>query len=99
MSQLSSSSFRFAVDGGKDGTFFNPDSVGVGNLGVAGGSGDSHKSDEVGCGVSGCPFEELKVQPATLNKSATAVTALKHRWLLLAKAVNLNIRTKTSIFK
>ncbi len=79
MSQLSSKSFRFAVDAGKDGTLFNPDSVGVGNLGFGGGSGDSHESDEVGCGVSGCPFEELNVQPAKLNKSATAVTDLKHR--------------------
>jgi hypothetical protein len=79
MSQLSSSSFRFAVDRGKDGVFFNPVNVGVGNLGFGGGSGDSHESDEVGWGVWGCSFEELKVQPATLHKSATAVTALKHR--------------------
>ncbi len=79
MSQLSSSSFRLAVDEGKDGALLNPGSFGVGNVGDGGGSGDSHESDEVGCGVSGCSVEELKVHPARLNKSATPVTALKHR--------------------
>jgi hypothetical protein len=79
MAQLSSSSSRLAVDGGKDGAFFNADSLGVGNVGLGGGSGDSHESDEVGCGVSGCFVEESDVHPAKLTKSATAVTALKHR--------------------
>lgn len=79
MSQLSSNSSRLAVDCGKEGAFLNPGSVGVGNLGVGGSSGDSQESDEVGCGVSGCPLEEPEVQPTKLSKSATAVTALKHR--------------------
>ncbi|HEY9830555.1 MAG TPA: hypothetical protein V6D26_08250, partial [Stenomitos sp.] len=75
----SSSSSRLAVDFGKEGVFLNPDSVGVGNLGVGVGSGDSQESDEVGCGVSGCLLEKSEVQPAKLSNSATAVTVLKHR--------------------
>lgn len=75
----------WASDGGKDGGFVTGDTQGVGENGVDGGACNTEKSsdgvpdtEESGDGVSVCFVEELDVQPARLNKIATAVTVTRH---------------------
>jgi hypothetical protein len=66
MTQLSSSSSRFAVDSGKDGELID------GDVGVSG------CPDDEDSGILGCSVEEMEIQPARLNKIATAATVLRH---------------------
>jgi hypothetical protein len=66
MTQLSSSSSRFAVDSGKDGELID------GDAGVSG------CPDDEDSGVLGCSVEDIEIQPARLNKIATAATVLRH---------------------
>ena len=74
MTQLCSSSSRFAVDSGKEGELVDDDTVAFRD-GDADASGCPADEDS---GVLGWSVEDLEIQPARLIKTAIAVTALRH---------------------